>query len=127
MAQPPLSPRHLVRPVHVAADALLLFAAWWIAFWLRFNLDMPAEYVPVAWMSLPWMLVSYLVVLVFGNVYRQVWRYVSIAELRQLGVCGAIGGAASAALVLMQRMDNMPRTVLVLHPLLALLFLGGVR
>jgi len=127
MTPPRRSPRHLVRPVHLAADALLLFSAWWLAFWLRFNLDVPAEYVPVAWQSLPWMLAAYLVVLVFGNVYRQVWRYVSIAELRQLGVCIAIGGAASAALVLMQRMDNMPRTVLVLHPLLAFLFLGGVR
>jgi FlaA1/EpsC-like NDP-sugar epimerase len=104
-----------------------LFSAWWLAFWLRFNLDMPAEYVPVAWKSLPWMLVAYVTVLVLGNVYRQVWRYVSIAELRQLGLCVAIAGAVSAALVLMQRYDNMPRTVLVLHPLLAFLFLGGVR
>src|SRR3569832_1134518 len=131
MAQPPFpkrhSPRHLVRPVHLDADALLLFAAWWTAFWLRFNLDVPADYVPVAWKSVPWMLVSYLAVLVLGNVYRQVWRYVSISELRQLGVCVAIAGAVSAALVLMQRYEGMPRTVLVLHPLLAFLFLGGVR
>jgi FlaA1/EpsC-like NDP-sugar epimerase len=127
MAQPRLSPRHLIRPVHVAADALLLFAAWWLAFWLRFNLDMPPEYVPVAWMTLPWMLGAYLLVLVLGNVYRQVWRYVSISELRQLGICIAIAGAVAAALVLMQRVENTPRTVLVLHPLLAFLFLGGVR
>src|SRR4051812_43264450 len=91
MAQPGLSARHLIRPIHVAVDAALLFIAWWLAFWLRFNLDMPAEYVPVAWLTLPWMLAAYLVVLVFGNVYRQVWRYVSISELRQLGICVAIG------------------------------------
>jgi FlaA1/EpsC-like NDP-sugar epimerase len=127
MAQTGLSPRHLIRPIHVAADAVLLFAAWWLAFWLRFNLDMPAEYVPVAWQTLPWMLGAYLIVLVLGNVYRQVWRYVSISELRQLGICVAIAGVASAALVLMLRIENTPRTVLVLHPLLAFLFLGGVR
>jgi FlaA1/EpsC-like NDP-sugar epimerase len=117
----------LIRPVHIAVDAVLLFAAWWLAFWLRFNLDMPAEYVPVAWITLPWMLLANLGVLVLGNVYRQVWRYVSISELRQLGICLAVGGAVSAALVLMQRYENTPRTVLVLHPLLAFLFLGGVR
>lgn len=127
MAQPPLSPRHLVRPIHVIVDAALLFAAWWFAFWLRFNLDMPPEYVPVAWRSLPWMLLANVVVLLLGNVYRQVWRYVSLSELRQLGVCLAVGGAASAALVLMQRLENTPRTVLVLHPLLSFMFLGGVR
>jgi FlaA1/EpsC-like NDP-sugar epimerase len=127
MAQSGLQPHHLIRPVHVAVDAVLLFAAWWLAFWLRFNLDMPPDYVPVAWLTLPWMLLANVGVLILGNVYRQVWRYVSISELRQLGVCLAIGGAASAALVLMQRYENTPRTVLVLHPLLAFLFLGGVR
>jgi FlaA1/EpsC-like NDP-sugar epimerase len=127
MKQPGLSPRHLIRPLHIAVDAALLFGAWWLAFWLRFNLDLPPEYVPVAWMTLPWMLAGNIAVLVLGNVYRQVWRYVSLSELRQLGICVAIGGAASAALVLMQRYENTPRTVLVLHPLLAFLFLGGVR
>jgi FlaA1/EpsC-like NDP-sugar epimerase len=127
MASSGLSPRHLIRPIHVAVDAVLLFAAWWLAFWLRFNLDMPAEYVPVAWQTLPWMLGAYIAVLVLGNVYRQVWRYVSISELRQLGICIAVAGALSAALVLMLRVENTPRTVLVLHPLLAFLFLGGVR
>jgi FlaA1/EpsC-like NDP-sugar epimerase len=116
-----------VRPVHIAVDAALLLCAWWFAFWLRFNLDMPPEYVPVAWITLPWVLAANIGVLVLGNVYRQVWRYVSLSELRQLGTCLAVGGAVSAALVLMQRYENMPRTVLVLHPLLAFLFLGGVR
>ncbi|AMO25231.1 capsule biosynthesis protein CapD [Ramlibacter tataouinensis] len=117
----------MIRPLHVVVDAALLFIAWWIAFWLRFNLDMPAEFIPVAWVSLPWMLAANLGILIFGNVYRQVWRYVSLSELRQLGVCVAIGGATTAALVLMQRYEAFPRTVLVLHPLLAVLFLGGVR
>jgi FlaA1/EpsC-like NDP-sugar epimerase len=127
MPQHRLSPHHLVRPVHIVVDAALLFVAWWFAFWLRFNLDIPREYVPVAWKSLPWMLAANLGVLALGNVYRQVWRYVSLSELRQLGLGLAIGGAVSAALVLMQRLENMPRTVLVLHPLLSVMFLGGVR
>jgi len=121
------SPRHLVRPFHVFVDGALLFTAWWLAFWIRFNLDMPVEFIPVAWTSAPWMLGSYVSVLVFGNVYRQVWRYVSLTELRQLGVCVSIAAATSAALVLMQRYEFFPRSVLLLHPLLAVLFLGGVR
>ncbi|MCM2250976.1 MAG: polysaccharide biosynthesis protein [Ramlibacter sp.] len=117
----------LVRPLHVFVDSALLLVAWWLAFWLRFNLDMPAEFMPVAWVSASWMLAANLVILIVGNVYRQVWRFVSLSELRQLGVCVAIAGATSAALVLMQRYEAFPRTVLVLHPLLAFLFLGGVR
>ncbi len=121
------SARHFVNPTQAAVDACLLLAAWWIAFWLRFNLDVPEEFVSVAWISAPWMLLGNFAALVGGRVYRQVWRYVSLAELRQLGLCLAIGGAVSAALVLMQRYESFPRTVLVLHPLLAFMFLGGAR
>jgi FlaA1/EpsC-like NDP-sugar epimerase len=121
------SPRHLINPVQASIDACLLLAAWWIAFWLRFNLDVPEEFVPVAWKSAPWMLLGNFAALMGGRVYRQVWRYVSLAELRRLGLCVAIGGAVCAALVLMQRYESFPRTVLVLHPLLAIMFLGGAR
>jgi FlaA1/EpsC-like NDP-sugar epimerase len=122
-----LSPRHFVNPAQAAIDACLLLAAWWLAFWLRFNLDVPDEFVRVAWISAPWMFLGNFAALVGGRVYRQVWRYVSLAELRQLGLCVAVGGAACTALVLMQRYESFPRTVLVLHPLLAFMFLGGAR
>ena len=32
----------------VAVDLALVLLAWWLAFWLRFNLDMPDEFVQLA-------------------------------------------------------------------------------
>ncbi len=109
------------------ADGALLLAAWWFAFWLRFNFDIPDEFLAIAWMSTPWAVLANLAGLLAAGVYRQVWRYIGLPELRQLGMGVALGGAIAAAAVLMQRYPNFPRSVLVLQPLVALLLLGGVR
>lgn len=109
------------------ADGALLLAAWWFAFWLRFNFDIPDEFIAIAWMSTPWAVLASLIGLLAAGVYRQVWRYIGLSELRQLGLGVALGGVVAAAAVLMQRYPNFPRSVLVLQPLVALLLLGGAR
>lgn len=115
----------LINPV--IADGALLLAAWWIAFWLRFNFDIPDEFIALAWNSMLWAVLASLVGLLAAGVYRQVWRYIGLPELRQLGVGVALGGAIVAVAVLMQRYPHFPRSVLVIQPLVALLLLGGVR
>ena len=104
-----------------------MLASWWIAFWLRFNLEIPAEFVELAWVSSPWVLAAYLVGLAAAKVYRQVWRYAGMPELRQLALGVVAGALITTAAVLMQRLPSFPRSVLLLQPLLALLLLGGIR
>ena len=111
----------------LAVDLLLVTFGWWLAFWLRFNLDVPPEFSDLAWRSGPWVLLSFGLGLSGARVYRQVWRHIGLPELRQLGVGVVIGGVASAAVVLMLRYANFPRSVLLLHPLLVLVLLGGAR
>jgi len=108
-------------------DVLLVLVAWWLAFWLRFNLDVPPEVVDLALHSGLWVLLSYVLGLSMARVYRQVWRYIGLPELRQLGLGVLISGVLSAAVVLMLRYPNFPRSVLLLQPLLALVLLGAVR
>lgn len=106
---------------------MLLLAAWWMALWLRFNLEVPDDILSVAWAPAPWVVLAGLAGLLVTNVYRQVWRYIGLPELRQLGWGVMLGGFFAAAAVLMQRYPNFPRSVLVLQPLIALVLLGGVR
>lgn len=108
-------------------DLLLLGLAWWIAFWLRFNLDVPPEFADLAAESTPWMLAAFAFSLLLTGVYRQVWRYIGLHELRQLALGVALGSVLAAAAVLMLRFDNFPRSVFLLQPLLALLLLGAAR
>ncbi len=119
--------RYSLNPAQAFVDGGLLLAAWVIAFWLRFNFDVPDEFFNLAWMSAPWAVLANLAGLLAMGVYRQVWRYIGLPELRQLALGIALGGAIAAAAVLMLRYPNFPRSVLVLQPLISVLLLGGAR
>lgn len=108
-------------------DLALGLAAWWLAFWLRFNLDVPPEFVRLAVASSPWCVLGLAVGLGATRAYRHVWTFIGLAELRQLGAAVLLGAVLSAAAVLMLRLAQFPRSVLLLYPLLALLLLGGAR
>ncbi|WP_048441276.1 nucleoside-diphosphate sugar epimerase/dehydratase [Caenimonas sp. SL110] len=113
--------------VLVAVDLALVLVAGWVAFWLRFNFDIPGEFDRLARHSIPWTLAGYATGLSLARVYRQVWSYIGLPELRQLAVGILLGGLLSAAAILMLRMQNFPRSVLLLQPLIALVLLGAAR
>jgi len=111
----------------LALDVALGLAAWWGAFWLRFNLELPREYAELAWLSSPWCAAGLALGLVLMRIDRQVWAFVGLAELRQLALGLLLGAMLTAVVVLMLRLPNFPRSVLLLQPLLALLLLGAAR
>ena len=113
--------------VLLVIDLLLVALAWAIAFWLRFNLDVPGEYTSLAVFSAPLCLLAYGTGLTAAGVYRQVWSYTGLPELRQLVVGIVLGGLLCAAVVLMLRLADFPRSVLLLHPLLSLFLLSAAR
>ena len=108
-------------------DMLLVLLAWWAAFWLRFNLEIPAEFESLAIQTMGWVVPCFGLGLLFSRVYRHVWSYIGLPELRQVGAGVLLGGLISAAAVLMLRFPNFPRSVLVLHPLIVLILLGAIR
>ena len=108
-------------------DLLLVGLAWWVAFWLRFNLDIPAGFAGLAFESTPWVLAAFAIGLLSTGVYRQVWRFIGMHELRQLTIGVALGSVLATAVILMLRLPNFPRTVFLLQPLLVLLLLGAAR
>jgi FlaA1/EpsC-like NDP-sugar epimerase len=111
----------------LAADLALVLLAGWAAFWLRFNFDIPEEFLGIALQAAPWSVVAYGVGLVMARVYRQVWSYIGLPELRQLATGIMLGALLTTAAVLMQRIPSFPRSVLLLQPLIALVMLGAVR
>jgi FlaA1/EpsC-like NDP-sugar epimerase len=108
-------------------DMVLVLLAWWAAFWLRFNLDIPPEFEALATQTAGWVVPCFALGLLTARVYRHVWSYIGLPELRQLGAGVLLGGLITVAVVLMLRFPNFPRSVLVLHPLLVLVFLGAAR
>lgn len=115
------------RWLQLPLDLALVAIAWWLAFWLRFNLDTPDEFQAMMVQTLPAPLLAYGASLLGWRVYRHIWRYTSVNEVTRLFYGVAIGGLLTAALVLMLRVPFFPRSVLLLHPMLVLLALGGAR
>lgn len=118
---------HRAKLILLAIDLLLVFTAWWIAFWLRFNLDIPTDFIAVAWGASGWCVAAYAVALTITRVDRQVWSYIGLPELRQLAIGVMLGAVLTTAVVLMLRPPDFPRSVLVLQPLLALVLMGAAR
>jgi FlaA1/EpsC-like NDP-sugar epimerase len=110
-----------------AADLALVLVAWWLAFWLRFNLDVQEEYALLALRSAPWCVLAYGIAFMLMRVWRDVWSYTGLPELRQLVLGIGLGAVLTAAVVLALRMPYFPRSVLLLHPVLALVLLGAAR
>jgi FlaA1/EpsC-like NDP-sugar epimerase len=108
-------------------DMALVLLAWWLAFWLRFNLDVPDEFAQLALRAAPWCVLGYATALVAAGVWRHVWTYTGLPELRQLVMAIALGAALTTALVLALRLPYFPRSVLLLQPVLALVLLGAAR
>ena len=118
-------PRRVLRVA--AVDLALVLAAWWLAFWLRFNLEIPEGFGSLALHAAPWCLVGYAAGLTATRAWRHVWSFIGLPELRQLGLGIALGAAITAAVVLAMRYPYFPRSVLVLQPMLAMLLLGAAR
>ena len=108
-------------------DALLILLSWWIAFWIRFNLEIPADFEALALRSGLAMMVCFAAGLAATKVYRQVWRYIGLPELRQLALGVLVSSVLTTIAILMLRFPNFPRSVLLLHPLIALVLLAAVR
>ena len=103
--------------------------AWFVAYLLRFNFKIPSEIMPSLWQVA--MLVIPLQVLFFiqFGLYKGVWRFASIPDLKRILKAIALAAITTVTLLYMFKPDYLvvPRSVLVLNPLLLMLLMGGSR
>ncbi|HEY4374131.1 MAG TPA: nucleoside-diphosphate sugar epimerase/dehydratase [Burkholderiales bacterium] len=109
-------------------DVLAVVLAWALAYWLRLNLEIPDYYVPglqkAMLVCVPVQAAAYY----FFGLYRGIWRYASLPDLRRILFAVAAGAAVGPfALVMLGFNSGVPRSVLVLEPILLLLIMGGDR
>lgn len=121
----PLSnPRTLAAFSHDLVAAAL---AWMLAFWLRFNFEVPTEYDRAAHQALPWLVPLFALLFYLFGLYRGLWRFASISDLHHLVAAIGVGALLTTAIVVLFTVPNIPRSVLVLHPLLLAIIMGGSR
>lgn len=109
-------------------DLVAAGAAWCLAYALRFNLDIPQAYLQGMLQTLLWVVPLQALVFWQFGLYRGFWRYASLPDLKRILV--AVGVSAMATGLLLHLLlfgDLVPRSVLLLDPVLLILIMGGSR
>lgn len=121
--------RHNQRVKLVLLHDLLAGAlAWILAYWLRYNLDLPENIQQDIWRTLVWIIPLQGGIFWRFGLYRGMWRYASMPDLRRIFFAVIAATAGIVLLLWMLRLDvNVPRSVLIIHPLLLLILMGGSR
>lgn len=109
-------------------DAVVAIFAWVISYLLRFNFAVPIEHQQQMLSVLLWVVPLQVIVFASLGLYRGVWRFASVNDLRRIVFSVVIATAlVSLILVMTQTGQSVPRSVLVLDPILLILMMGGSR
>ena len=111
-----------------AHDLVAAGLAWLAAFWLRFNLEVPTEYLDVALTRLPWVIAVYAATFLAAGLYRGLWRFASLPDLQRIVIAVGLGTLAVAAALAFFRIGApVPRSAYLITPLLLVAAMGGSR
>lgn len=117
--------RSLLVFLHDAGAAAL---AWPAAYWLRFNMEVPDFFVRGMLYTFGWVVPAQAGIFWLFGLYRGMWRYASVRDLQRILLAVAVGALTVPVAVLMLRQTHLvPRSVLLLDPILLLLVMGGSR
>ena len=109
-------------------DFVAAGVAWTLAYLLRFNFDLPANFAAELELTLIWVVPLQMAIFWQFGLYRGIWRYASTADLRRIVLAVLLSAAAIPLLFWMLRLGLVvPRSVLVINPLLLILLMGGSR
>jgi FlaA1/EpsC-like NDP-sugar epimerase len=108
-------------------DLAAVAVAWHLAYWLRFNLDIPPEFMAAAKNASVAIVPLYALIFLRSGLYRGIWRYASLLDLRRILISVGVAALIVAAAVHLLGFGGVPRSVLLLQPLLLVVLMGGSR
>ena len=111
-----------------AHDVCAAALAWTVLYWLRFNLDLREPYVADMWWTLAWILPLQAAIFLALGLYRGLWRFASIVDLQRIVLAAALGAVlVPVVLVMLQLQAVVPRSVLILYPVVLIFLMAGSR
>ena len=115
-------------PLVLLIDAVMVALAWNITYLFRLGFERWISARPSydGWV-LAGIVIAYSLVFKAFQVPQGLWRFSSFNEVKRLALACALAGLASAVAVLMLQLGKVPRAVLALHPVVALMTLALVR
>jgi FlaA1/EpsC-like NDP-sugar epimerase len=119
------SPAILLAFVH---DLIAAAASWFFAYLLRFNFAPPpehlAELLELIWLILP----LHAIVFFSCGLYRGTWRFSSLPDLKRIFLAVLVSIVVLMTLLFIQNgIFHVPRSVIILFPILLILIMSGNR
>lgn len=112
----------------ICHDFLMAAVAWQAAWWIRFNLDFPFFNWELSLYTLPVVLLIQGVVYQRFKLHRGLWRFASLPDLWNIFRAAFIGALCiTLVLFVWSRLEGIPRSILILYPVLLMFLLGGPR
>lgn len=109
-------------------DVVAAVAAWSFAYLLRFNFELPPSFADELEQTLILIVPLQMVIFWRFSLYSGIWRYASTTDLRRIVLAALLSAAVVPLMFWMLRFDFVvPRSVLVINPLLLILMMGGSR
>jgi FlaA1/EpsC-like NDP-sugar epimerase len=115
-------------PLTLALDALVVSACWNITYLFRLGFERWISARPSydGWV-MAGVVAAYLVAIAAMRLPQHLWRFAGFGDVKRLTVACLIAGVGSAAVVMGLGLRAVPRAVLALHPVIALMGLCVVR
>ncbi|MFC4526590.1 polysaccharide biosynthesis protein [Dyella halodurans] len=115
------------RTAVVLHDLFMAALAWWVAKALRYAL-IDDSAISFHLLEFPLVLLVQGAVLSWTGLYKGVWRFASLPDLWNILRAAILGALAiAAALILYNRLADVPRSVLLLYPMVLAVLLGAPR
>lgn len=111
------------------ADILIILGSYFLALLLRFDMvfsSIPAEYIRGYLMSMPYWIITTLVIFYICRLYHSIWRLASIAEVQMILTAYALLAAAYAFGMLVMNLQ-MPRAYYFMGYTISLCLVTGIR
>lgn len=109
-------------------DLVAVALAWILAFLLRFNFEWPLAFESVLWIGLAVLVGVQLLACRWAGLYRGIWGFASLPDLYRVTKAVLMSALALLALALFARDGFLvPRSVVLLYPILLFVIMGGGR
>ncbi|WP_321796398.1 nucleoside-diphosphate sugar epimerase/dehydratase [Caballeronia sp. J97] len=109
-------------------DIVAVVGTWIAAYLLRFNGAVPHDFRQGAFHALLWVVPVYAIVFRVFGLYRGMWVFASLPDLMRISKSIVVGAlVVMVGAVMSQPTPIIPRSVLIVAPLLLFLAMGGAR
>ncbi len=111
-----------------AHDVVAAAAAWVAIYLLRFNLDLRDPGLAELLWTLVWILPLQAAIFLAFGLYRGLWRFASMVDLQRIVLAAGLGALLiPVGLVMLQQATMVPRSVLILYPIVLIFLMAGNR